>query len=64
MYINIRVGKENGPLALKTKVNWDIFLGGQEPSKYSSLEAFSKESDPENIVSNVCHIVPYVHIAK
>ena len=45
------VGNENEPVAPKTKLGWVIFGERQNTNKYPNITPFSKEFDPENILS-------------
>ena len=50
LYTDIRVGNENEPMALKTKLGWVIFGGHRNNNKYHSINAFSNEFDLGNMV--------------
>ena len=58
MYTDVRIGKENEPAALKTKLGWIIF-GGNKNSKTLSVNAFSTECNLDEMVSKFWEIESY-----
>ena len=45
LYTDIRVGNENEPVALKTKLGWVIFGGRLNNKKYPNINVFSNKLD-------------------
>ena len=58
MYTDVRVGKENEPVALKMKLDWVMF-GGNKNNKTWSVDAFSKECNLDEMVSKFWKIEFY-----
>ena len=50
------VGNKNEPVVSKTKLGWVIFGERQNTNKYPNISPFSKEYDPENILSQFWQI--------
>ena len=48
----------------RTKLGWVIFEKRQNTNKYPNINAFSKEFDPENIVSKILQIESYGVLEK
>ena len=59
IFMDIRIGNKNEPVAYKTKLGWVIFGEHQNTNQCPYINTFSKEFDPGNIVSKFCQIVPY-----
>ena len=58
MYTDVRIGKENEPVALKTKLGWVIF-GGSKKNETLSVNVFSKECNLDEMVSTFWEIEWY-----
>ena len=56
LYMDIPLGNENEPVALKTKHGWVIFAGRQNDNKYPNINTFCKEFDLGNMVSKFWQI--------
>ena len=59
LYTDIRVGNDNEPVALKTKLGWVIFWGRQNNNKYPNKNAFSNEFDLGKMVSKFWQMESY-----
>ena len=57
--MDIRIGNENEPMTPKTKLGWAFLGNTNNTNKYLNINAFSKEFDPENIVSKFWQIESY-----
>ena len=64
IYMDIGIGFENEPVALKTKLCWVFWGERQNNNKYPNINAFSKKFDPENINSKFWHIESYGVLEK
>ena len=59
MYTDVHVGKENEPVALKTKLGWVIFGGNKNRNKMLSVNVFPEECNLDEMVSKFWDIKSY-----
>ena len=58
MYTDAHIGKENEPVALKTKLGWVLF-GGNKNKKTLNVITFSQECNLDKLVSKFWEIESY-----
>ena len=58
MYTDAQIGKENEPVALKTKLGWVVF-GGKKNNETLNVITFSQECNLDKLVSKFWEIESY-----